>query len=105
MRYPNHAKLDSFAVGIHIYNLDHNLLVNGYDFRRVGNISFGQLGEVYKAILLDTYIDEGTEISDVAYNARKYHSFAQVVDRTYVLIKFEYLNGFTRVTSRFVELL
>ena len=105
MRYPNHAKLDSFAVGIHIYYLDHNLLVNGYDFRRVGNISFGQLGEVYKAILLDTYIDEGTEISDVAYNARKYHSFAQVVDRTYVLIKFEYLNGFTRVTSRLVEFL
>ena len=33
------------------------------------------------------------------------HSFAQVVDRTYVLIKFEYLNGFTRVTSRFVEFL
>ena len=89
--YPNHAKLDSFAVGIHIYNLDHNLLVNGYDFRRVGNVSFGQLGEVYKAVLLDTYIDEGSEISDVAYNARQYHAFAQVCDGAHVLIKFKYL--------------
>ena len=105
MLYPDHTKLNPFPVGIHVHHSDHDMLVDGHDFRRIGDVSFGQLGEVYKAILLDTYIDEGTEISDVAYNARKYHSFAQVVDRTYVLIKFEYLNGFTRVTSRFVEFL
>ena len=79
--------------------------MDGHNLIGVWYILLRKLGEVYQAVFLDTYIDEGTEISDVAYNARKYHSFAQVVDRTYVLIKFEYLNGFTRVTSRFVEFL
>ncbi len=51
--------------------LDHNMLVNGYDFRRIGNVSFGQLGEVYKPVLLDAYIDESTEIGNIAYDARQ----------------------------------
>ena len=105
MRYPNHAKLDSFAVGIHIYNLDHNLLVNGYDFRRVGNISFGQLGEVYKPVLLDAYIDESSEIGNIAYDARQNHAFAQVCDGAHVLVEFKYLDRFTRVATRLVEFL
>ena len=56
--YPDHAKLNPFPVGIHVHHSDHDMLVDGHDFCRIGDVSFGQLGEVYKAILLDTYIDE-----------------------------------------------
>jgi len=46
------------------------MLVDGYDFCRIGDVSFGQLGEVYKPVLLDAYIDESSEIGNIAYDAR-----------------------------------
>ena len=62
MLYPDHAKLNPFPVGIHVHHSDHDMLVDGHDFRRIGDVSFGQLGEVYKPVLLDAYIDESSEM-------------------------------------------
>ena len=105
MLYPDHAKLNPFPVGIYVHHFHHDVLMDGYDFCGVGDEPFGHLGEMYKAILLDTYIDESTEICDIAYDARKNHSFAEIGYGAYVLVKFKYFDGFTRVTPRFVELL
>lgn len=103
--YPDHAKLNPFPVGIHVHHSDHDMLVDGHDFRRIGDVSFGQLGEVYKPVLLDAYIDESSEIGNIAYDARQNHAFAQVCDGAHVLVKFKYLDRFTRVATRLVEFL
>ena len=60
---------------------------------------------MHESVLLDSYIDESAEIGDIADNARKNHAFAQIGYGAHVLVKFEYLDSFTRVTSRFVKLL
>ena len=81
------------------------MLVDGHDFCRIGDVSFGQLGEVYKPVLLDAYIDESSEIGNIAYDARQNHAFAQVCDGAHVLVEFKYLDRFTRVATRLVEFL
>ena len=105
MRYPDHAELNPFPVGIYAYHLHHDVLMDGYDLRRVGNEPFGELGEVHQTVLLDTYIDERPEIGDIAHDARKNHPLAQVGYGAHVLVKLKYLDGFARVASRLVELL
>ena len=60
---------------------------------------------MYKPVFLDTYIDESSEIRNVAYDTRQDHAFAQVCDGAHVLVELKYLDSFTRVASRFVELL
>ena len=105
MRYTDHAKLNPFAVGIYVHHSDHDMLVDGNDFRRIGNVTFRQLGEVYKTVLLDTYIDESSEIGDVSYNARKNHTFAQIGYGTYILVELKYFDGFSRVASGLFEFL
>ena len=60
---------------------------------------------MYKTVLLNSYIDKRTEISDIAYNARKNHPFAQIGYGAYVLVELEDFDSLARVTSRLVELL
>ena len=105
MLYPDHAKLNPLPVGIYVHHSDHDMLVDGYDFCRIGDVSFGQLGEVYKPVLLDAYIDESSEIGDVSYNARKNHTFALIGYGTYILVELKYFDGFSRVASGLFEFL
>ena len=58
-----------------------------------------------QSVLLNTYIDKRPEIGDVAYDARKNHSFAQIGYGAHVLVEFEDFDSLTRVTSRLVEFL
>ena len=60
---------------------------------------------MYQAVLFDAYVDKTTEVGDIVYNARQYHTFFQIVDGTHILVKFKYLDLLAGITPRLVEFL
>ena len=73
------------------------------DLCGVGDEVVGELGDVDKAILMDTDVDEDTEVGDIRHDAREFHSYDEVVEGVDVLVEFEYLHLSTWVTARLLK--
>ena len=81
------------------------MLMDGDHLGRIAYETIRQLGDMDKPVFLDSYIDETTEVGDVVYNARQYHTFFQIVDGTHILVKFKYLDLLAGIAPRLVEFL
>ena len=49
---------------------DSDVLVKVNDLSRIGDVFVGQLRDVNESVLMDTDIDEGSEIGDICHNPR-----------------------------------
>src|SRR3712207_114882 len=57
-----------------------------------------------QAILMDAYVDKGTEISDVRDDTGQLHALDKVVNRMYMLIEIKFFQLLTRVTTGLLKL-
>ncbi len=74
------------------------------DLRGVGDEAVGELGDVDKTVLMDTDVDESTEVGDVRHDASEFHSYDEVVEGVDILVELEDFNLSTWVTSRLLKL-
>ena len=92
------------AAVVYLYDADCDMLMELDNVKRVSNTTVGHLRNVDKAILMDAYVDKGTEISYVSYDAWQYHSFYKIVNCRHVLVEFKSLELFAWVSTRFLQL-
>ena len=52
-----------------------------------------------ESVLMDTDINEDSEVSDVRHDTREFHSYDEVVEGVDILFEFEDFNLSTRVTT------
>ncbi len=78
-----HAKRYTIAATIYLYHSDADMLMELYHICWVGDATVGHLGDMYKTILMDTDIYEGSEIGDVGDNAWQFHTLDKIVDGVY----------------------
>jgi hypothetical protein len=52
-----------------------------------------------EAVLMDTDVNEDTEVSDVRHDTREFHSYDEVVEGVDILVEFEDFNLSTWVTA------
>src|SRR3712207_1377764 len=57
-----------------------------------------------QAILMDAYVDKGTEISDVRDDTGQLHALDKVVNRMYMLIESKFFQLLTWVTTGLLKL-
>ena len=67
------------------------MLVELHNVEWMRDAMIGHLGDVNKSVVMDTNIYKGTKIGDIGNDAREYHTFDEVFNRTDILIK---LKGF-----------
>ena len=60
---------------------------------------------MHKSVLMDTDIDEGSEVGDVRDDARQYHTFHEIVDGGDVLVELKLLELFTGVATGLLKFL
>ncbi len=74
------------------------------DLCGVGDEAVGELRDVDKSVLMDTYVDEGSEVGDVRHDTREFHSYDEVVEGVNVLVEFEDFNLSTWIAPRLLKL-
>ena len=77
--------------------------MKAYDLCGVGDEAVGELGDVDKTVLMDTDVDEDTEVGDIRHDAREFHSYDEVVEGVDVLVEFEDFHLSTWVTARLLK--
>ena len=93
-----------FTAHIDFDDTDTDVLMEADDLRGVGDEAVGELGDVDKVVLMDTDVDESTEVGDVRYDASEFHSYDEVVEGVDILVELEDFNLSTWVTSRLLKL-
>ena len=99
-----HTQCDTFATHIDFYDTDADVLVEVDDLRGVGDEVVGELGDVDKAVLMDTDVDEDTKVRNIRHDAREFHSYDEVVEGVDVLVEFEDFHLSTWIAPRLLEL-
>ena len=92
------------AAVVYLYDADCDMLMELDNVKRVGYTAVCHLRNVDKSVLMDTYVDKGTEIGYVSYDAWQYHSFYKIVNGRHVLVELESLELFAWVSARFLQL-
>ena len=69
------------------------------------DILVGQLGDVDKTVLMNTYIHKRTKLGDVGDNAWQYHSHREIVYALYSCGKLKFFYLIARVTTGLLQLL
>ena len=80
------------------------MLMELEDLGRVGHSLYSHLGGMNEAVLLDSYVHEGSECRDVCHDARELHPHLQVFNRLDVVVEFKCLGSFARIETRLAEL-
>ena len=75
-----------------------------YDLCGVGDEAVGDLRDVDESVLMNTDVDEGSEVGNVCNDAREFHSYDEVREGMDILVEFEDFNLSTWVTPRLLEL-
>ena len=101
--YILHTQCDTFATNIDFDDTDANVLVEAYDLCGVGDKAVGELRDVDKTVLMDTDVNEGSEVGDIRHDAREFHSYDEVGEGVDILVEFEYFNLSTGVTARLLK--
>ena len=99
-----HAQRDALATEVDANDADADMLMQADNLSGVGDVTVGQLGNVDESVLMNTDIDEGSEVGDVGDDARQLHAFAQVVNGLHAGVELELLNLFARVAPGFLQL-
>jgi hypothetical protein len=92
------------AAVVYLNDADCDMLMELDNVKRVGYTAVCHLRNVDKSVLMDTYVDKGTEIGYVSYDAWQYHSFYKIVNGRHVLVEFKSLELFAWVSARFLQL-
>ena len=104
MFYILHTQCDTFATHIDFDDTGADVLMKADDLCGVGDEAVGELGDVDESVLMDTDVDEGSEVGDVCHDAREFHSYDEVVEGVDILVEFEDFNLSTWVTARLLKL-
>ena len=99
-----HTQCDTFATHIDFDDTGADVLMKVYDLCGVGDEAVGELGDVDKSVLMDTDVDEGSEVGDVCNDTGEFHSYDEVVKRMDILVEFEDFHLSTWVTPRLLKL-
>ena len=99
-----HTQPNPFTAHIDFDDTDTDVLMEADDLRGVGHEAVGELGDVDKTVLMDTDVDESTEVGDVRHDASEFHSYDEVVEGVDILVELEDFNLSTWVTSRLLKL-
>ena len=99
-----HTQCDTFATHIYFDDTDADVLMKADDLCGVSDEAVGELRDVDKSVLMDTDVDEDTEVGNIRHDAREFHSYDEVVKRMDILVEFEYFNLSTWVTARLLKL-
>ena len=76
---PLHGKLDTLLVKINTHNLDCYDIAYIYHFHRMLDVLVGHLGDVYKAILMDSYIYKCSEVDYISDGSLKHHALGEIL--------------------------
>ena len=98
-----HTQCDTFATHVYFDDTDTDVLVEAYDLCGVGDEVVGELGDVDKAVLMDTDVDEDAEVGDIRHDAREFHSYDEVVKRMDILVEFEDFYLSTGIAPRLLK--
>ncbi|AKU69725.1 hypothetical protein ADJ77_07525 [Prevotella fusca JCM 17724] len=99
-----HTQPNPVTAHIDFDDTDTDVLMEADDLRGVGDEAVGELGDVDKTVLMDTDVDESTEVGDVRHDASEFHSYDEVVEGVDILVELEDFNLSTWVTSRLLKL-
>ena len=100
-----HAQRDALATEVDSDDAYTYMLVQADNLSGVGDVTVCQLGDVDKTVLMDTNVDEGSEVGDVGHDAWQLHAFAQVVDGLHAGVELKFLNLFARVAPGLLQLM
>ena len=87
-----HAQSHAFATLIDFYDTDTDVLMKVEDLCWVGDEAVGELRDVDESVLMNTDVDEGSEVGDVRHDTREFHSYDEVVEGMDVLVEFKDFN-------------
>ena len=99
-----HTQPNPFTAHIDFDDTDTDVLMEADDLHGGGDEAVGELGDVDKTVLMDTDVDESTEVGDVRHDASEFHSYDEVVEGVDILVELEDFNLSTWVTSRLLKL-
>ena len=74
------------------------------DLCGVGDEVVGELRDVDESVLMDTDVDEGSEVGDVRHDTGEFHSYDEVVEGMDILVEFEEFNLSTGIAPRLLKL-
>ena len=98
-----HAQCDTFATHIYFDDTDTDVLMKADDLCGVGDEVVGELRDVDESVLMNTDVDEGSEVGDVCHDAGEFHSYDEVGEGMDILVEFEDFNLSTGIAPRLLK--
>ena len=98
-----HTQCDTFATHIYFDDTDADVLMKADDLCGVSDEAVGELRDVDESVLMDTDVDEGSEVGDVRHDAREFHSYDKVSESVDILVELEDFHLSTWVTPRLLK--
>ena len=99
-----HTQCDTFATHIYFDDTDADVLMKADDLCGVGDEAVGELRDVDESVLMDTDVDEGSEVGDVRHDTGEFHSYDEVGEGMDILVEFEDFNLSTGIAPRLLKL-
>ena len=73
------------------------------DLCGVSDEAVGELRDVDESVLMNTDVDEGSEVGNVCHDTGEFHTYDEVVEGMDILVEFEDFNLSTWVTPWFLK--
>lgn len=99
-----HTQCDTFATHIDFDDTDADVLMKADDLCGVGDEAVGELRDVDESVLMNTDVDEGSEVGDVCNDTGEFHTYDEVGESMDILVEFEDFNLSTWVAPRLLKL-
>ena len=77
--HPSHRQGNAVATSVNLCNLDGDVLMELDYISGIADVFVGQLGDVDKAVLMNSYIHEGTKLCDIGDYAWQYHALREII--------------------------
>ena len=87
-----HTQCDTFATHIDFNDTDTDVLMKADDLCWVGDEAVGELRDVDESILMNTDVDEGSEVRDVRHDTVEFHTYDEIVEGVDILVEFKDFN-------------
>ena len=101
---PFHRKADPVLLLIHTENTNLHNISDAYSFQRMFDKFFTHLGNMNKSVLMNSDINESSEIDYVADSSFQDHTLFQILDIQYVCAENRLRHLITRISCRFLQL-
>ena len=87
------------AAHVHFYDLHFHMLMKLHHVSGMIHATVGELRDVHEAVLMDADVYESSEVCDVCDDARKNHSWGEVLDFVDAAVEAELLKLLSGVTT------